>query len=105
MGKELNDTSQAQGAALLAAKDPVAAMDEHEASLLANKGGIAAGAQAQAHQESVTRNTALMNRFGFTSVPSLVAQHAQTGALVKHEGALQTPELAALLGLQAPSGS
>ena len=36
----INKSSEAQGAALLAAKEPVALMDEHEASLAAQKGGI-----------------------------------------------------------------
>ncbi len=48
----------------------------------------------------VKKNTELLNRFGFASVPSIVALHAQTGALVTKEGSLATPELAALLGLQ-----
>lgn len=100
----LNKTSEGQGAALLAAKDPVATMDEHEASLSANKGGISAMGDLDAQRAVVVKNTALMNRFGFASVPSIVAVHAQTGALVTREGGLPTPELAALLGLQAPAG-
>jgi thiol:disulfide interchange protein DsbG len=51
----------------------------------------------------VVKNTALMNRYGLASVPSIVAKHAQTGALVTREGGLPTPELAALLGLQVPA--
>ncbi len=39
----LNPSSTTQGAALLAAQDPAAAMDEHETSLLAKQGGISAG--------------------------------------------------------------
>ena len=99
----INKTSEAQGAALLAAKDPVATMDEHEASISANKGGISAMGDLDPQRAAVVKNTALMNRFGFASVPSIVATHAQTGALVTHEGALPTPQLAALLGLQAPA--
>ena len=100
----LNNTSLTQGAALLAAKDPVAAMDEHETAILANqKGDVTGGGEAQ--KESVTKNTALFTRFGFASVPSIVALHAQSGALVTREGALATPELAKLLGLQPPAGS
>ncbi|MDB5883501.1 MAG: dsbG [Ramlibacter sp.] len=98
----LNNTSQTQGAALLAAKDPVAAMDEHETAILANQKGEVPG-DGEAQKETVTKNTALFNRFGFQSVPTIVAQNAQTGALVSHEGALPTADLAALLGLQAPS--
>jgi thiol:disulfide interchange protein DsbG len=99
----LNKSSEAQGAALLAAKDPVALMDEHEASMAAQKGGISATGDLDAQREAVRKNTALMNSFGFTSVPSIVAMHAQTGALVTREGSMPTPELAALLGLQVPA--
>ena len=101
--KLLNKTSEAQGAALLAAKDPVAAMDEHEVSLRANKGGISAMGDLDATKADVAKNTALFNRFGFASVPTIVGQHAQTGALVTREGGLPTAELAALLGLSAPA--
>jgi thiol:disulfide interchange protein DsbG len=99
----LNKTSEAQGAALLAAKDPVALMDEHEASISAKGGGISAMGAPDPERATVVKNTALMNRFGFASVPSIVAMHAQTGALVTREGGLPTPELAALLGLQVPA--
>ncbi len=100
----IGKTSEGQGAALLAAKDPVAAMDEHEASMSAKTGGISAMGDLDAQRAMVVKNTALMNRFGFESVPSIVAMHAQSGALVTHEGALPTPELAAFLGLQVPQG-
>lgn len=101
----LNKTSEAQGAALLAAKDPAAAMDEHEASMAAQKGGISALGDLDVQREQVKKNTALMNRFGFASVPSVVGTHAQTGALVTKEGSMPTRDLAALLGLQVPPGS
>lgn len=99
----LNKSSEAQGAALLASKDPVALMDEHEASMSAQKGGISGMGDFDAQREIVKKNTALLNSFGFASVPSIVAMHAQTGALVTREGSMPTPELAALLGLQAPA--
>ena len=98
----LGETSQTQGAGILAAKDPVAAMDEHETAVLANqKSEVPGGGEAQ--KATVKKNTDLFNRFGFQSVPSIVAQNAQTGALVTHEGALPTADLAAFLGLQAPA--
>jgi thiol:disulfide interchange protein DsbG len=97
----LGEASQTQGAGILAAKDPVAAMDEHETAVLANqKSDMPGGGDAQ--KDIVKKNTDLFNRFGFQSVPSIVAQNAQTGALVTHEGALPTADLAAFLGLQAP---
>jgi thiol:disulfide interchange protein DsbG len=99
----MNKTSEAQGAALLAAKDPVSAMDEHEASMSAGKGGIAAAGDIEAQRAVVRKNTDLMNRFGFASIPSIVGLHAQTGVLVTRQGGLPTPELAKLLGLEVPA--
>lgn len=100
----LGPTSTAQGAALLASADPVAAMDQHEASLAARQGGLAAQGELQAQKALVTANTALMTRYGFTGVPVVVARHAVTGETVVREGALPTAELAAALGLQVPAG-
>ncbi len=95
--------SVAQGATILAAKDPIAAMEENEASVLEQRGGIAAAGDSDAQKPVVEKNTALFNRFGFESVPSFVALHAQTGALVTHEGSMPTADLAAILGLQPPA--
>lgn len=100
----IGQASISQGATILAAKDPVAAMDEHEASILAKQGGIGASGDNDAQKPAVEKNTALLNRFGFASVPTIVALNAQTGALVTNEGSLPTPELANLLGLQVPAG-
>ena len=99
----INPSSTAQGATLLAAKDPVALMDEHETSMLAKRGGISAGSDIDAQKAVVAKNTELMTRFGFASIPSIVATHAQSGALVSREGGLPTAELAAFLGLQPPA--
>ncbi len=98
----LNAASTAQGATLLAAADPVAAMDQHEASMRARSGGISASNSADAQKDLVARNTALLTRLGFTSIPTIVGTNAQTGALVTREGALPTAALAELLGLQVP---
>ncbi|MES2783846.1 MAG: thioredoxin fold domain-containing protein [Pseudomonadota bacterium] len=100
----MNKSSTTQGATILAAKDPVAAMDEHETSLLAKGGGISAASGTEAQQAQIKKNTDLMNRFGFSSIPSLVTQNAQTGAIVKNEGSLPTPALAAFIGVPAPAG-
>ena len=99
----INASSTAQGATLLAAKDPVAAMDEHEASLQDRRGGISAGGDLDTKKDAVAKNTELFNRFGFASVPTIVGTHAQTGDLVTQEGALPTASLASFLGLQAPA--
>ena len=101
----LNAASTAQGATLLASKDAVALMDEHEASMLAKRGGISGGSDIDAQKDQVAKNTQLLNRFGFASIPTIVGTHAETGALVTNEGALPTAALASLLGLQAPTGS
>ncbi len=98
----INAASTSQGAALLAAPDPVAAMDQHEASLTARQGGITATGDLDAQKARVAANTALMNRYGFSSVPVVVAKHAVTGELVVKEGAMPTPALAAALGLSLP---
>jgi thiol:disulfide interchange protein DsbG len=99
----INPSSTSQGATLLAAADPAASMDEHEASLLAKQGGISASGNLDTQKASVAKNTALMNRFGFASIPTIIGTHAQTGALVTKEGSMPTAALASLLGLQAPS--
>lgn len=99
----LNDKSPLQGAAILAAGDPVAAMDQHEASMKAQQGGIQSQAGQDAQKEAVKKNTALMTRFGFGSVPTIVGKNAQSGELVTIEGAVPAPVLAQKLGLQAPA--
>lgn len=98
----INPSSTSQGATLLAAADPVAAMDEHEMSLLAKQGGISISGNLDAHKVTVAKNTELMTRFGFASIPTIIGTHAQTGALVTQEGSMQTAALANLLGLQVP---
>lgn len=98
----LNAASTSQGATLLAASDPAAAMDQHEASMLSQGGGINAGGNIAVQQAQVAKNTELMTRFGFASIPTIVAVNPQTGALVSKEGALPTAALAEFLGLQVP---
>jgi thiol:disulfide interchange protein DsbG len=99
----IGETSIAQGATILSSSDPIAKMEENEASVLAKTGGIAAGSDIDAQKAVVRKNTDLFTRFGFEGVPTLVALNAQTGALVTNEGSLPTAELAAKLGLQAPA--
>lgn len=99
----IGKTSIAQGATILGAKDPIAAMDENEASVLAKQGGISASGEGDAQKAAVEKNTALLTRFGFGGVPTIVALHAQTGALVTNEGSMSTADLAKLLGLQPPA--
>ena len=98
----LNQASTDQGAALLASKDPATAMDAHETSMRARLGGITTSADTEAQKAEVKKNTELMIRFGFDSIPTIVGTNAQTGALVTQEGASATPALATLLGLRIP---
>lgn len=100
----LNANSAPQGAALLASADPVALMDQHEASMAAKQGGIVPQGDLDAQKAQVAGNTALMNRYGFGGVPVVVAKHAVTGELVVKEGAMPTATLATVLGLQVPAG-
>jgi thiol:disulfide interchange protein DsbG len=99
----LNASSTSQGATLLAASDPVAAMDAHEASMTARRGGISAASGIDAQKADVAKNTALLTRFGFGSIPTIIGTHAETGALVTQEGAMPTAALAGLLGLKVPA--
>jgi thiol:disulfide interchange protein DsbG len=101
----INPASTAQGAAILAAADPAAAMDAHEASMKEKTGGITATGNLDALKATVEANTKLMNRFQFQGVPTLVAKHAVTGELVVKEGAQPTAILAAELGLVPPAGN
>lgn len=98
----LNAASTSQGATLLAASDPAAAMDQHEASMLSQGGGLSAAGNIAVQQAQVAKNTELMGRFGFASIPTIVAVNAQTSALITSEGALPTAALAEFLGLQVP---
>lgn len=99
----LNAASTSQGATMLASADPAKAMDEHEASLMAKGGGISAASNIDAQKDAIRKNTELMNKFGFASIPTIVGTHAQSGALVSQEGAMPTAALAGLLGLQVPA--
>ena len=99
----LNQASTEQGAALLASTDPATAMDAHEASMRAHQGGITASGDIDTQKAEVKKNTDLMTRFGFDSIPTIVGTNAQTGALVTQEGASGTAALATLLGLKVPT--
>ena len=100
----LGDKSIAQGAAILAGADPVASMEQNEASLRQQQGGISAMGVPDVQKEAVRHNTQLFTAFGFGGVPTVVAKHAQTGELVIVDGALPTASLAQKLGLTPPGG-
>jgi thiol:disulfide interchange protein DsbG len=96
----LNAKSQPQGAALLTAADPVAAMNEHERLLLAGQGGMSATSGIPKEiQAGIELNTELMQRLGAEAVPFIVTRHAGSGETVSHAGSLSTEALASLIGL------
>lgn len=97
----MNAKSTLQGAALLTAVNPVELMATHEAALLAGNGGMMADANPSAEAQAfVKSNTLLFNSLGATSVPFIVARHARNGSVITNAGALQTPALAAFLGVE-----
>ncbi len=99
----INATSTTQGAALLTAANPAELMTEHEASLLAGKGGISASSSiAPDIEKAIKGNTQLLNSFGAESVPFIVARNAKTGQTVTRDGSMLTPALAEFLGVEAP---
>lgn len=91
--------SLGQGGAILAASDPAAAMEENEASVLAQRGGISAVGVSGESKDRVQRNTELFDRLGFSSVPAIVARNAKTGELVTISGSLPAAQLAERVGL------
>ncbi len=99
----INATSAAQGAALLTAVNPAALMSEHEASLLAGKGGISASSSVPAEiEKAIKNNTRLLNSFGAEAVPFTVARNLKTGQTMGRDGAMSTAALAGFLGLDLP---
>lgn len=99
----INATSKAQGAALLTAPNPGALMTEHEDSLLAGQGGMAASSSiAPEIEQSIKNNTQLLNSFGAEAVPFIVAKNMKSGQTVSREGAMNTVALAEFLGVDAP---
>ncbi|AGX87909.1 thiol:disulfide interchange protein DsbG [Candidatus Symbiobacter mobilis CR] len=99
-----------QGVAILHAADPAAAMAKHEDALLSGSGGIdvALGqgngqendTAIQTLQEAIRANTALLEKLGVNSVPHLIIVDAESDATTSHSGAMPTPALAELLGVQ-----
>ncbi len=92
--------SLSQAAALLSSANPLEAMTAHEQSLLAGTGGMAASSSPPDELvQAVKNNTQLLNSLGVDSVPHLLAKNRRTGDLVSHSGAMDTPALAKLLGV------
>jgi thiol:disulfide interchange protein DsbG len=84
----------------MSAVNPVDLMTEHETSLLAGKGGIAASASiASSMEQSIKANTKLLNSLGAESVPFVVVKNATTGQTISRSGALSTAALAEMIGV------
>jgi thiol:disulfide interchange protein DsbG len=78
-------------------------MNDHETSILAGSGGIAASSSIPAEIESAIKaNTQLLNSMGVESVPFIIAKNVATGQIVTNTGALKTADLAKFLGVEAP---
>jgi thiol:disulfide interchange protein DsbG len=96
----LQRSSAPQGATILSASDPAAAMAENEASVLEHRGGITvAPTLPDAVLDKVKANTELFRRFGEDSVPLIVFKNGRTGEFGTHAGAVSTEQLAAMAGL------
>jgi thiol:disulfide interchange protein DsbG len=96
----LRAVSTPQGALLLSAKDPAAAMSAHEALLIERKGGLQVPDQVDAALlAKVKANTDLLQTLGADSVPFILYRNAKTGAYGSHSGALSTEQLAEMAGI------
>jgi thiol:disulfide interchange protein DsbG len=96
----LRPQSGPQGATILAAADPAAAMAANEASVLANGKGIdVPGTVDAATLDKVKANTELFRQLNADSVPLIVYRNAKTGEIGQHAGAVDAARLTALAGL------
>ena len=99
----INASSTAQGATLMMAANPAALMAEHEALLLAGKGGISGSSGVSSEMTATIKsNTELLNSFGVEGVPFVVAKNQKTGLTVTRDGAMASAALAEFLGVDLP---
>lgn len=96
----LHRSSAPQGATILSAPDPAAAMTQNEASVLSHQGGITASPTLSDEALAKVRaNTELFNQLGADSVPLILYKNARTGAYGSYSGSLQADQLVAMVGL------
>ena len=96
----LQRSSAPQGATILSAPDPTAAMAENEASVLERKGGITVSRSlGDDVLAKVKANTDLFTKLGADSVPFIVYKNAKTGEYGSVTGSVDTGQLAAMAGL------
>jgi thiol:disulfide interchange protein DsbG len=96
----LRPASLTQGATILAAPDPVAAMSLNETRMLAHQDGIPVPAELPASAlAQVKANTALLEKLRVDSVPLVLWRNARTGEYGMQTGAMSTATLTAMVGL------
>jgi thiol:disulfide interchange protein DsbG len=96
----IGPSSGPQGALMLAAKDPVATMDQHETLLSNGQGGLAvAGAADAGLIEKIQANTQLWKSLEARSVPYMVYRIGAEGPYGVQSGGMATEQLAQLLRL------
>ena len=96
----IRPVSGPQGALLLAAQDPVAMMDRHEALLGSGQGGLVVPGPADSELlDKIKANTALWTSLEASSVPHLVYRAGSEGPWGVQSGGLPTAQLAQMLGL------
>jgi thiol:disulfide interchange protein DsbG len=96
----LRPQSTPQGATILAAADPVAAMNTNEASVLQRGPGIPADPKVpDAVVQQVKANTDLLKQLNADSVPFIVFKNAKTGQAGTHAGAVPPDELLQMVGM------
>ena len=100
----LDKASTDQGAAILASKDPAAAMEAHEASMRAHTGGIKVSGDLTTQKAAIKRNSDLLTRFGFDSIPTSIGLNAKTGVLTVQEGESGADAFAKRFGLPRMRG-
>lgn len=99
----MNPKSSKQGAAILGSADPIKAMSEHKASMLAQQGGISMDTVNEVNLKAIETNTALFNRLGASGIPYIIGRHATTGEEVVVPGGMPAAGLAAKFGAPMPS--
>ncbi|MFL9922853.1 thioredoxin fold domain-containing protein [Herbaspirillum lusitanum] len=95
----LSKSSQAQSTAILAAADPLQAMDEHVTHILKNE--ISPSSAQPRMEQKIEANTALFKSLGADGVPYILYRNAGSGQYGSKTGGIDTAQLAALLGVAA----
>jgi len=99
----LSKFSVRQGATILGAPDPLAALQEHEKLMAKGPGGLAARKDpSEASVKVMQSNTEVFRDLQARAVPFVVGLHAKTGLQVTHLGSGTTAQMAKLLGLPLP---